>query len=159
MAKPKAESATGSAAKYGPDVRILIKEGEKIYNREEEIIGHNAKVYCKKCRKNVSHRQIIIPMMLGAGPDNARFLKEVLADQDLVKFSAWTTFDFPFLEEPVKVQGSEGAIEWIRDHEESIRDYLLEQGLLSLSSIGIEVKDSSSGEEDSPEIDPEDEDE
>lgn len=155
MAKPKAESATGSAAKYGPDVRILIKEGEKIYNREEEIIGHNAKVYCKKCRKNVSHRQIVIPMMLGAGPDNARFLKEVLADQDLVKFSAWTTFDFPFLEEPVKVQGSEGAIEWIRAHEESIRDYLLEQGLLSLSNIGIEVKDNSSSEEDSPEIDSE----
>lgn len=157
LAKPKADSSSGSAAKYGPDIRVLIKEGEKIYNKEEEIIGHMAKVYTKKCRKNISHRQVIIPLMLGAGPDNARFLKEVLADQDLVKFSAWTTFDLPFLEEPVKVQGSEGAIEWIRDHEEQIRDYLLEEGLLSLSSIGVEVKDNSDNEdEDSLEIDPED---
>lgn len=160
LAKPKAESATGSAAKYGPDIRVLIKEGEKIYNREEEIIGHMAKVYTKKCRKNISHRQVIIPLMLGAGPDNARFLKEVLADQDLVKFSAWTTFDLPFLDEPVKVQGSEGAIEWIRDHENEIRDYLLEQGLLSLSSLGVEVKgDSENEDEAASEINLDDEDE
>ena len=98
--------------------------------------------------------------MLGAGPDNARFLKEVLADQDLVKFSAWTTFDLPFLDEPVKVQGSEGAIEWIRDHENEIRDYLLEQGLLSLSSLGVEVKgDSENEDEAAPEINLDDEDE
>lgn len=159
MAKPKEDSATGLAARYAPDIRVLIKEGEKIYNREGEIIGHLAKVYTKKCRKNVSHRQVIIPLMLGTGPDNARFLKEVLADQDLVKFSAWTTFDFPFLEEPVKVQGSEGAIEWIRDHENQIRDYLLEEGLLSLSNIGVEVKDSSSEAEEDPEIDPDEDDE
>ena len=163
MSKPKAESATGSAAKYGPDVRILIKEGEKIYNKEEEIIGHMAKVYCKKCRKNVSHRQIIIPMMLGAGPDNARFLKEVLAETEVVKFSAWTTFDFPFLEEPERVNGSEKAIEWVRAHENQIRDYLLEEGLLSLSSIGEEVKESSSSDDDdsdtAPELPDDDEDE
>ena len=148
MQKPKEESATGKAAQYGPDIRVLIKEGEKIYNKEEEIIGHMAKVYTKKCRKNISHRQVIIPLMLGAGPDNARFLKEVLADQDLVKFSAWTTFDLPFMEQAERVQGSEAAIEWIREHENQIRDYLLEEGLLSLSNIGIEVKDSSSEEED-----------
>lgn len=156
LAKPKEESALGKAAQYAPDIRVLIKEGEKIYNKEEEIIGHMAKVYTKKCRKNISHRQVIIPLMLGAGPDNARFLKEVLADQNLVKFSAWTTFDLPFLDEPVKVQGSEGAIEWIRDHEEQIRDYLLEEGLLSLSNIGVEVKDNSSDEDEEPELDTED---
>lgn len=146
MQKPKEESATGKAAQYGPDIRVLIKEGEKIYNKEEEIIGHLAKVYTKKCRKNVSHRQVIIPLMLGAGPDNARFLIQVLKDQELVKFAAWTTFDFPFLDEPVKVQGgsdSEKVIEWVRDHEDQLRKYLLEEGLLSLSSLGIEVKDDS----------------
>lgn len=146
MQKPKEESATGKAAQYGPDIRVLIKEGEKIYNKEEEIIGHLAKVYTKKCRKNVSHRQVIIPLMLGAGPDNARFLIQVLKDQELVKFAAWTTFDFPFLDEPVKVQGgsdSEKVIEWVRDHEDQLRKYLLEEGLLSLSNLGIEVKDDS----------------
>ena len=159
MQKPKEESATGKAAQYGPDIRVLIKEGEKIYNKEEEIIGHLAKVYTKKCRKNVSHRQVIIPLMLGAGPDNARFLIQVLKDQELVKFAAWTTFDFPFLDEPVKVQGgsdSEKVIEWVRDHEDQLRGYLLEEGLLSLSSLGIEVKeDSEDTSNDEPEEDEE----
>ena len=159
MQKPKEESATGKAAKYAPDIRVLIKEGEKILDKNEEIIGHEAKVYCKKCRKNVSHRQILIPMMLGSGPDNARFLKNVLSDQDIVKFSAWTTFDFPFLSEPERVNGAEKAIEWIRDHETQIRDYLLEEGLLSLSSIGEEVKEPKDDEEAAPEIDPDGDDE
>ena len=156
MQKPKEESANGKAAQYAPDIRVLIKEGEKIYDKNDEIIGHMAKVYCKKCRKNISHRQVIIPLMLGEGPDNARFLKEVLAETEVVKFSAWTTFDFPFLEEPVKTNGSEAALEFIRQHEEEIRQYLLEEGLLSLSNIGIEVKEDDDDSDTAPEL-PEDE--
>ena len=154
MQKPKEESATGKAAQYAPDIRVLIKEGPKIYNKEEEIIGHLAKVYTKKCRKNVSHREVTIPLMLGAGPDNARFLIEVLKDQELVKFASWTTFDFPFLDEPEKIQGGSDSpkiIEWVRSHEDELRDYLLEEGILSLSNLGVEVKDSCNSDEDSDE--------
>lgn len=156
LAKPKADSAGGSASKYGPDIRVFIKEGEKIYDKNEDIIGNEAKVYTKKCRNNISHRQVIIPLIKGTGPDNARFIKNILNEQDLVKFGAWTTFDFPFLDEPAKVQGSEGALDFIRKHEEDFTKYLHDEDLLSLSQIGEKVKEKS---DDPTEINPDDDDE
>lgn len=147
LAKPKADSAGGSASKYGPDIRVFIKEGDKILDRNEDIIGNEAKVYTKKCRNNISHRQVIIPLIKGTGPDNARFIKNILADNDLVKFSAWTTFDFPFLEEPVKTQGSEGALNFIRDHVEEFTKYLHEEDLLSLVNLGEKVKSDSDNDD------------
>ena len=145
--KPKKESANGTAALYTPDARILILEGEKILDDNEDIIGHNAKVYTKKNRNNISHRQVIIPMMKGTGPDNARFIENVLIDRNLIKPAAWTTFDFPFLEEPIKVNGKSARLEFIRDHESEFTDYLRQEDLLSLLNLGEKVKDVSSDDE------------
>lgn len=157
--KPKDESAGGKISKYGPDVRILIKEGSKIKDENDNVIGNEAKVSTKKNRNNISHRQIIIPLMKGAGPDNARFLKEVLAETGVVKFSAWTTFDFPFLEEPEKVNGAEKALTWIREHEEQITEYLKSENLLSLVDLGeVVAADDSDDSDTAPEL-PDDEDE
>lgn len=142
--KPKKESANGTAALYTPDARVLILEGEKILDDNEDIIGHNAKVYTKKNRNNISHRQVIIPMMKGTGPDNIRFIENVLIDKGLIKPAAWTTFDFPFLEEPVKVNGKSARLEFIKDHEDEFTHYLRDKDLLSLVSLGEKVKDSSS---------------
>lgn len=146
-AKPKADSSGGSASKYGPDCRILIKEGEKIYDDNEDIIGHNAKVYTKKCRNNISHREVIIPMMKGSGPDNARFIENLLLEQELVNKGAWTTFDFPFLDEPVKTNGVKARLQFIRDHEKEFIDYLHSEDLLSLVNIGEKVEKSNDEDE------------
>lgn len=155
--KPKDESAGGKISKYAPDVRILIKEGSKIKDANDNVIGNEAKVSTKKNRNNISHRQIIIPLMKGAGPDNARFLKQVLAENGIVKFGAWTTFDFPFLEEPYRANGSEKALEFIRQYEEEIYAYLKSEGVLSLVEMG-EVVNESSSQSDSEEDSNEDED-
>lgn len=155
--KPHDESAGGKISQYAPDVRILIKKGKKIEDKEENEIGHEAKVFTKKNRNNISHRQIIIPMIKGKGPDNALFIKQVLSEEGLVKFSAWTTFDLPFLEEPVKVNGSEAAIDFIREHEEEFIQYLHDENALSLVEMGEVVKSDKDNEENNPEIDSEDE--
>ena len=154
--KPKDESAGGKISQYAPDCRILIKKGRKIEDSEENEIGHEAKVFTKKNRNNISHRQIIIPLIKGSGPDNARFIKNVLQENSLVKFGAWTTFDLPFLEELVKVNGSESALQFIREHEQEFIEYLHEQNVLSLVDIGEIVKeDPEDTSNDEPEEDEE----
>lgn len=145
--KPKKESANGTAALYTPDARVLILEGEKILDDNEDIIGHNAKVYTKKNRNNISHRQVIIPMMKGSGPDNARFIENVLIEKDLIKPAAWTTFDFPFLSEPIKVNGKNARLDFVRQHEEEFTQFLKEEQLLSLTNLGEKVKEASDEED------------
>ena len=158
--KPKADSSGGTAMRYSPDIRILIKQGEKIYDeietptgKIENEIGHIAKVSTKKNRNNVSNVEIAIPMIKGVGFDNALFIKEVLKEQGLVKFSAWTTFDFPFLEEPKKVQGAAGSLNFIREHEEEFTEYLKDQGLLSLLALGEQLESTEENDEYSDEDD------
>ncbi|NPB03693.1 MAG: recombinase RecA [Thermotogae bacterium] len=130
----------GRALKFFSSVRLEVRRGETIRDRENNIVGHMLKVKVVKNKVAPPYKEAIIPLIYGKGIDRIGEVFDLAVAYGIIKKSgSWYSYDGTQLG-----QGREKATESLRENSELYRE--IESKVLSVLGLRENKQNEEGGE-------------
>ena len=135
------EAAGGSAQKFNMDIRLMMKQKEKlkktvstISGREETPYGCLNYLYSEKNRYNNPFVKAEIAIYFGKGVSNISYYQQFLINNGYVKSHRGGMYDcqLPSMQEAQTIRGVPKYSSFVRDHLEEIKELVENQGGVKL---------------------------
>jgi hypothetical protein len=138
------DEAGGNAWKHRTDIRILMKEREKIKQKTvnnmnevvEKQIGNFVELEMRKGRFGNPFTKLLLPLIFGSGVSMVSLYSRKLEDLGYIKKkgAGWTTIDIPELEINENFQGESKRIKVIKENFSKIHEFIMKNNLICVEN-------------------------
>ncbi|NPA80337.1 MAG: recombinase RecA [Thermotogae bacterium] len=131
----------GRALKFFASVRLEVRRGESIRDKDNRIIGHMLKIKVVKNKVAPPYREALVPLIYGKGVDRVGEVFDIAVSHGIIKKSgSWYSYEGTQLG-----QGRERALETLRENEDLYAE--IEGKVLEVLGLKKEEKQQEEGGE------------